>query len=258
MYKITDMDYTIQKKRILQNIHLEIKANNFLAIIGANGSGKSTLLKIINGNITNFKGSVLLDDIPIHSYSEKLLAQKRAFLNQSFYFPYSFKSIEIIEMGLFAYKLSAQKKLKIIDFIVDRLNIKNLKEENYQYLSGGEKQKIQLARIMTQIYASEQKEKYLFLDEPTLNLDIYYQYKILDLIQELKNELKIGICAVLHDINQAYIYANQVAMMKDKTIQYFGNTNEILTQKNIYDIFKVKSDFVYSSALQHNSIVTSL
>lgn len=94
------------------------------------------------------------------------------------------------------------------------------------------------------------------MDEPTLNLDIYYQYKILDLTKELQEELNIGVCAILHDINQAYLYSDKIAMMKEGEIRYFGDTNEILTHDNIFDIFKVESEFVYSKKLKKDILIT--
>jgi len=256
MYIIKDLDFAIQKRKILDNINLEIKPNCFLSIVGPNGCGKSTLIKTINRNLDIQKGKITLNEKDIETYNDKQLALKRSVLNQSFFFPYSFKAIEIVEMGLYAYDLSQKEKKEILNYIVEKLDINPLKDKDYQSLSGGEKQKIQFARVVVQLYASKEKQKYLFLDEPTLNLDIYYQYKILDLTKELQEELNIGVCAILHDINQAYLYSDKIAMMKEGEIRYFGDTNEILTHDNIFDIFKVESEFVYSKKLKKDILIT--
>ncbi|XOB61529.1 ABC transporter ATP-binding protein [Campylobacterota bacterium DY0563] len=257
MYKIENLSFSIQKRDILKDINLVIKPNSFLSIVGPNGCGKSTLIKSINRNLDIQKGGVYLNDISIDKYSDKELALKRSVLNQSFFFPYSFKAIEIVEMGLYAYTLSSKEKKEIISYIVDKLNLEPLKDKDYQGLSGGERQKIQFARVVVQLYASKEKEKFLFLDEPTLNLDIYYQYKILDLTKELQKDLKIGVCAILHDINQAYLYSDEIVMMKDGEIKYFGETKETLNHDNIFDIFAVESEFVYSKKLQKNILITT-
>ena len=257
MYKIENLNFEIQKKEILKNISLSIKNNNFLSIVGPNGCGKSTLIKTINRNIDIQSGGITLNDKKIENFSDKDLALKRSVLNQSFSFPYSFKSIEIVEMGLYAYELDTKKRNEILDYVIEKLHLHNLKDKNYLVLSGGEKQKIQFARVVVQLCASCEKERYLFLDEPTLNLDIFYQFKILDLAKELQKDLKIGVCAILHDINQAYLYSDEVVMMKDGQIKYFGATKDILNYKNIFDIFEVKSEFVYSKNLQKDILITT-
>ena len=257
MYKIENLNFEIQKKEILKNISLSIKNNNFLSIVGPYGCGKSTLIKTINRNIDIQSGEITLNDKNIENFSDKDLALKRSVLNQSFSFPYSFKSIEIVEMGLYAYELDTKKRNEILDYVIEKLHLHNLKDKNYLVLSGGEKQKIQFARVVVQLCASCEKERYLFLDEPTLNLDIFYQFKILDLAKELQKDLNIGVCAILHDINQAYLYSDEVVMMKDGQIKYFGATKDILNYKNIFDIFEVKSEFVYSKNLQKDILITT-
>lgn len=257
MYRIIDLNFSIEKRKILNKINLNVKPNSYLSIVGPNGCGKSTLIKTINKNLEIQEGSITLNNININEYSDRELALKRSVLNQSFSFPYSFKAIEIIEMGLYSYNLNFKEKKEILNYIVEKLNLEPLKDKDYQGLSGGEKQKVQFARVVIQLFASEKKEKYLFLDEPTLNLDIYYQYKILDLTKELQKDLNIGICVILHDINQAYLYSDEVAMMKEGEIKYFGKTKDILTYNNIYDIFKVESEFVYSKNLKKEIIITT-
>lgn len=258
MYRVDNLSYKIGNKTILEGIDLDLKTNNFLSIVGGNGSGKSTLLKSINRNITEYDGDIYLEEKLVESYSDRELATKRSVLKQSFEFPYSFKGIEIIEMGLYAYDITKKSKDMIMGYIIEKLDIKSLSKKDYTYLSGGEKQKIQLARVMTQIYASKEKNKMFFLDEPTLNLDVFYQYKFLELIKEFIKEIEIGVCAVLHDLNQAYLYSDEIVMIKDKQIKYYGKTNDVLTYENIYDVFGVKTDFVYSEKFEKKILINGI
>jgi len=258
MYTIQNFSYTIDRKVLLQDVDLTINTNKFLAIVGINGCGKSTLFKAINRNAENYTGTIILDDTEVQRYDLLELAQKRSVLNQSFAMPYSFLAKDIIEMGFFPYRLGLKEKNMILEYIIDRLDIAPLVTKDYTILSGGEKQKIQLARVVTQIYASSETDKFLFLDEPTLNLDIYFQYKLLDLIRELITELQIGVCAVLHDLGQAYLYADEVAMIKDNTIKYLGVTKEILTPNNILDVFGVRSEFVYSQQFKREVLINGI
>ena len=133
MYKIENLNFEIQKKEILKNISLSIKNNNFLSIVGPNGCGKSTLIKTINRNIDIQSGEITLNDKNIENFSDKDLALKRSVLNQSFSFPYSFKSIEIVEMGLYAYELDTKKRNEILDYVIEKLHLHNLKDKNFFY-----------------------------------------------------------------------------------------------------------------------------
>jgi len=258
MYEIKNISYKIQSRYILKNISLSIKNNSFLAIVGPNGCGKSTLFKAINGAITSYEGKILLDSKNIKDYSDYELALKRSVLNQSSTFPYNFTAKEIIEMGLYSHNVSLNKKNEVMDYIIHKLDISDLENRNYLNLSGGEQQKVQLARVVTQLYVSKQKEKYLFLDEPTLNLDIYYQYKILELTKELIKDFNIGVCAILHDLNQAFEYSDEIIMIRDGEIIYQGETKKELNYHSILDIFTVQSDLIYSNKMKKKILITAI
>ncbi len=255
MYKVENLSFDIDKRTILKDINLEIKSNNFLSIVGANGSGKSTLIKLINKNLEYTKGDIYLDDKSILNYDTKTLALRRAVLNQSFAFILNFKVVDIIQMSLNVFELSPSKKEEILKFIIDRLNIKDILERNYETLSGGQKQRVQFARVISQLFINEEQNKFLFLDEPTLNLDIHQQINILELTKELVNEYNLGVCAILHDLNQAYYYSDEVAILNDGKLVSFGKTKEILTQDNIKRNFHVNSDIIYSEKLKQNILV---
>lgn len=256
MFVVEDLSFFIENKAILKNINLNIKTNNFLSIIGPNGSGKSTLIKIINKNLDKYQGKISFLKEDIKNYDTKTLALHRAVLNQAFDFTLNFKVLDIVEMGLNFHNITLKKKNDILDFIIKELSIEEFISRDYQTLSGGQKQRVQLARVISQIFIDESKDKFLFLDEPTLNLDIHQQYIILDLVKKLVKDYNLGVCAVLHDLNQTYLYSDEVVILKDGKIEYFGKSKEVLNYENIKNIFKVDSDIVYSKKLKQDILVT--
>lgn len=256
MYLLENVGFVIGKRAILKNINLNIKESNFLSIVGPNGSGKSTLLKIINKNLNEYTGSIKLNNKSIEEYDAKTLALKRTVLNQSFNFSLNFKVLDIVEMGLSVHNISMKKKKEILDFIISKLNIRSFLHRDYQTLSGGQKQRVQFARVISQLFIDDVKNKFLFLDEPTLNLDIHQQYVILDLTKELVKDYGLGVCAVLHDLNQAFLYSDEIAVMKKGKLEYFGDTKRILTYEKIKNIFHIESDIIYSQRLQKNILIT--
>lgn len=273
MYYIKDLHYSIDKKVILQDISFVIEPNKFLSVIGPNGSGKSTLVKIINKNIHRYEGKVVLHQKNIEQYSYKELASYRAVLNQSIDFPYHFKVAEIINFSLDIHDISIAQKKNIQKLVLEKLNLADIQDRDYQTLSGGQKQWVQLARVIAQIFIDEQEDenntqddmqnrklngRFLFLDEPTLNLDIFRQYTLLNLLKDLMQEYKIGVCAVLHDLHQAYLYSDNVLILDEGKIKFFGTTKKALTKKNISETFHVRSDIILSTALQQLALITSL
>lgn len=258
MYTIEELNFQINQKKILQKIDFSISANIFFAIMGPNGSGKSTLLKIINKNIIDYQGNIFFNNRNIREFGSKELALLRAVLSQSIDFPYNFQVNELVRMGLDIHNISWNQKKEIFDFVVQQLDIKFLLERNYQTLSGGQQQRVQLARVIAQLFIGKEKNKFLFLDEPTLNLDIYQQYIILDLLKKLNKEHGWTICAVLHDLHQAYLYSQQLLVLQEGKVAFFGKSKKILTQKNIAKVFEVDSDIISSKKLQQKFLVTKL
>lgn len=258
MYRIENLSFSINGQQILNDISFKIKDNNFLSVIGTNGSGKTTLLKIINKNIGHYQGNIFLNEKNIEKYSSKELALRRAVLNQSFDFSYNFSVQDLLRMSLEVHEISYRRKKEIENFLIDKLNLQAIVCKRYPLLSGGQKQRVQLARVLAQIFITPKNgDKFLFLDEPTLNLDIYRQYEILELLKSFVQEYKIGVCAVLHDLHQAYLYSNQVLILKEGKLAFFGATKKALIEKNILQNFSVYSDFVYSEKLKQKYLFTA-
>ena len=231
MIKIDDLNFKIQKKDILKNVKLDIKEKKFVGIIGENGCGKSTLLKNIYRNYIPQKNSIYLDGIELNDYSVKELSKKISVLSQNQKIIFDFTVKEIVEMGKYNKSSLFSKKdhEKDIDEALEKVGMKNLKEASFLTLSGGEMQRVLIARSIAQ------ESEVLLLDEPTNHLDMRYQYQIMDLVKSLDKT----VVAVIHDINIASRYCDYIFAIKDGEIKYEGTPEEIITVDKIKDIFQI-------------------
>ncbi|WP_297639083.1 ABC transporter ATP-binding protein [uncultured Clostridium sp.] len=232
--QIENLDYYIQNKKILDNIKLEIKEGEFVGIIGSNGSGKSTLLKNIYRIYKPQKGEIFIDDKDIFKMKGKEIAKKLGVLAQENSSEFDFKVEDVVKMGRYPYKSLfedySKKDLEIVDKMLKKVGMDKLKERNFNSLSGGEKQRVLIARALVQ------DAEILILDEPTNHLDVGYQLQIMDIVKKLR----ITTFAAIHDMNIAAMYCDYLILMKEGKIIKKGRTEEILTQKIIKEIFNVE------------------
>lgn len=236
MYVAQNIDYQLKGKPILQSVNLRLKAGTFTALLGPNGAGKSSLLKIISGRVKPQKGIVLLEEQDIQDYKESELALRRAVLPQksNIQFPYSVK--EVVMMGCFAHQQTQAKQEKLALEKLDEVNFQYPSNRIYQNLSGGEQQRVQLARVLAQISAPTNTEKYLLLDEPTASLDIAREQQFMQTVKKLC-KAGIGVLAVIHDINLAIQYADELVFMKSGRVIQSGATDQIINQKLIEKVY---------------------
>lgn len=237
MIKVENLDFKIQNKEILKNIKISIEKKKVIGIIGENGCGKSTLLKNIYRNYIPKKNSIFLDGIELNDYSVKNLSKKLSVLSQNQKITFDFSVKEIVEMGkynrssLFWGKNSFQND---IDNALEQVGILHLKESSFLTLSGGEMQRVLIARAIAQ------ESEVLLLDEPTNHLDVRYQYQIMDLVKKLNKT----VIAVIHDINIASRYCDYIFAMKDGEIKYEGTPENIITSEKIGHIFEISVDII--------------
>lgn len=236
MIKTHNIGYVIAGNRILDHINLAIKPEKLTIILGANGAGKSTLLQCLSGAITPHIGEVELDGKNLQHYSLKELATKRAVLSQSNLVNFPFSVTQIVEMGRSPYS-NKNNDEAIITKALQLLDALHLKDRIFMTLSGGEQQRVQIARILTQIW--QQEHAYIFLDEPTSALDLKHQHQLLQLLQELAQKKKFTIVTVMHDLHLAKKYGDEVIVLKEGKLLESGKIDEVLTANLIakaYDI----------------------
>ncbi|GGA74422.1 ABC transporter ATP-binding protein [Ornithinibacillus halotolerans] len=236
--EINNISFAYQDKiKRLHGIDAQINQGEITTIIGPNGCGKSTLLGIITNNYQPQEGQVILDGKVINKYKPKELAQKLGVVHQQNTAPSDMTVEKLVEYGRLPYKNTFSPKTdedeEKVEWALRRTGLLDRKDSKIDALSGGQQQRAWIAMALAQ------DTPFLFLDEPTSNLDIYYQYEILDLVKQLCDEHGLTIVMVLHDINQAIQYSHQIIAMKQGKIIEKGNPKEIVTPKLIHDVYGV-------------------
>lgn len=237
MLEVKNLYCGYENKEIIKNISFTVKNGENLCIVGPNGCGKSTLLKSI-ANIINYKGSIKIDGIESYKLSRLELAKKVGLMSQvsQLYFPYTV--YDTVSLGRYAYSKGAFAKLSSKDkeIIVDSMNkvgIYDLKDKLITELSGGQLQRVFLAKIFAQ------DPDIILLDEPTNHLDFKNQIDLLENLNDwVKNNNKIVI-GVLHDLNLVQYFADKVLMIQDGQEVSHGTPEEVLKDKVLNDIYGI-------------------
>jgi iron complex transport system ATP-binding protein len=225
------------KTNHLHNINSDIKRGEITTIIGPNGCGKSTLLGVMSNNYVPQKGQIILDGKEIRTYKPKDFAKKLAIVHQQNEAPSDMTVEKLTTFGRLPHRsmfssISGEDE-EAIEWALTCTNLQEKRHATIDSLSGGEKQRVWIAMSLAQ------KTEFLFLDEPTTYLDIYYQYEILDLIKRLNIEHGLSIVMVLHDINQAIQYSDTIIVMKDGEIVLKGKPEEVITKQLMADIYGI-------------------
>lgn len=235
----SQLTFAIRAKTLLSNVSLRLDSGEIIAIVGANGAGKSTLMKLLAGELTPTWGDVLLDQQPLSRWSKRSLARKRAVLPQSSLLAFGFTALEVVLMGRTPHLQGMERPqdYQIAHEALAATQVDHLAERSYVSLSGGEKQRVQLARVLAQIW-EDTGARYLLLDEPTNNLDLAHQHGTLEIAASFARR-GVGVLAVLHDLNLAAQYADRIVVLKSGRVLASGAPNIVLTSSIVYDAFNM-------------------
>ena len=234
--QIRDLSASYGSRLILDKLNLDFSAEEFTGIIGPNGSGKSTLLKCIYRVLEPSNGEVLIDNKPLQKMSYKESAKCTAVLAQHSASGFDFTVREVVLMGRTPYKGLMERNndedYAIAEDAMDKTGVLKMADMSYLNLSGGEQQRVMLARALAQ------QTPCLILDEPTNHLDITYQLQIMDII--CRN--RVTTIAAIHDLNIAAMYCDRLIALKDGKIVADGLPEKVLTEKLIWNLYHVKAD----------------
>lgn len=238
---------------ILKDISFTLEAGDFVGILGPNGSGKTTLLKNINRWLKPNQGSVHVDGADILQIGVKDLAKRVATVPQDTYLDIGFTVEQIVSMGrnphLKSFESERPKDVTVIEDAMKSMDVVHLKDKPIYQLSGGEKQRVLIARALAQ------QPILLLLDEPTSHLDINYQWELLELLKKLCVEKSLTILVVLHDINLASMFCNKAILLKEHRIFKMGTLAEVLNEQNIKEVFNMDVHVDFTKGRQHPVII---
>ncbi|HVU14063.1 MAG TPA: heme ABC transporter ATP-binding protein [Phototrophicaceae bacterium] len=233
------LTYRIGAQALVEDVSLTVTPGEIVAIVGANGAGKSTLLKLLCGDLRPERGSVLLEGQPIHQWSKRDLARRRAVLPQSSALGFGFSALEVVLMGRSPHVQGIERP---VDYAIARAalaaaRVDHLAERSYLTLSGGEQQRVQLARVLAQIW-EDTGARYLLLDEPTNNLDLTHQHGTLAIATDFARR-GVGVLTILHDLNLAAQYADHVLVLKAGRVLADDRPNAVFTPALIREAFDI-------------------
>jgi iron complex transport system ATP-binding protein len=235
MIKVEGLSKHYGAEPILKNINFSVAQGAFFGIIGPNGSGKSTLLQAISGIEPASEGHIWLEGKEVAAYSNKELARWLTVLPQDALPPLRFSVREVVEMGRYPFQSwlgdEKQDRSVLIDTIMSKLDITEFSNRQMDQLSGGERQRVALAKSMAQ------QPRLLLLDEPTTFLDIGYQIQMMDYIRDWQREADLTIVAVLHDLNLAAQYCDQLLVLHEGEVLGIGTPQEMLTSEIISKVY---------------------
>jgi iron complex transport system ATP-binding protein len=241
MLTVENVTYKAGSRALVKAVSFAVHPGEIMVVLGANGAGKSSLMRLLSGEKKPSEGSIYLSGKLLKSYPAKELALKRAIMNQQNIINLDFLAQEIVQMGRYPHYRN-QPSLHdwdIINQVMAVTGTTHLAEQSFLTLSGGEQQRVHLARVLAQIW--DIPGALLLLDEPVSGMDIQYQQQTLSLAAMLAKKGFI-VVAILHDINLASQYADNILMLKNGRKWYQGTPAEVLNAKSIYDVFETEAD----------------
>lgn len=244
-----DVCFSAGGRFVLEQVSFAVAPGNMLAILGSNGAGKSTLLKLLSNEMQPTKGSITLGGVDLKKLTIDSLSSMRAVLSQKSTLSMPYTVAEVVALGRYAMKnKSPRENQSVIDAVLATTDLLHLAERNYLQLSGGEQQRTQLARVLAQIYDAE-GVKYLFMDEPINSMDVKHQHNTLQIARRFADE---GNCVitVLHDVNMALQYADDILMLKQGKQLACGMCADVCSEKMLEQTYGYPLRLISHSAYE--------
>ncbi|SHT60143.1 Ferric enterobactin ABC transporter, ATP-binding protein FepC [Mycobacteroides abscessus subsp. abscessus] len=243
VFRVEDLTAGYDRTQVFCELNVEIAKGKITTIIGPNGCGKSTLLKTIGRLLRKEKGRIFLQGQDMQKLSTKEIAKQLAILSQSPSAPYQLTVEELISYGRYPHRKNvnhlSKKDVERIDWAMEVTNTVAFRNRELAELSGGQRQRVWLAMALAQ------ETDILLLDEPTTYLDMAHQLEVLNIVQKLNKDHGCTIVMVLHDINHATRYSDELIAMRDGEIIKCGPPGSIMTKEVLKDVFHIKAKIMH-------------
>jgi iron complex transport system ATP-binding protein len=249
MISVENFNLTLGSKAILRAISVEVQPGELFVILGPNGAGKSSLLKVLAGELEACNSAVEFHQRSLSSYAPRELAQLRAVMPQAVHLDFPFLAEEVVSMAIpYAGKADVKRR---VDEALTLFDVGHLAQRNYLTLSGGEQQRVQLARVVAQILHAAQQAKQsgglpplLLLDECTSSLDLAHQQQVFQVLHRMARDYGMGVIAVLHDLNLASQYADRALLLSEGKTYQQGQVHQVLRQQTIEAVYQTSVDII--------------
>ncbi len=251
MFELTKILIKRNQRKILDIPQLTLPSDKITVILGHNGSGKTTLMQCLARQLAPDVGEVRFNGQTISAFSQRVLAQKIAFLPQHLPTSSGLTVAELVELGRFPWRGTWGKQQEedkdIIHKAIEQVGISEYQQQYLEELSGGERQRAWIAMLLAQ------QSPVMLLDEPTSALDVAHQYELMSLLQTLNQETTQGMILILHDINLAARYADHIVAMKQGQVLFQGPPSELMESQQLEALYGIPMSLIPHP--QHDSKV---
>ena len=255
MLEARNVTFHVRDRELVSEVSIFFEPGKFHLIIGPNGAGKSTLIKLLSRSLRPQQGTIFYEGIDIKESKEVDLAKRRAVLSQAVEVTFPLTVREVVTMGRYPHfgGRPSPADQEVVDEMMRLFDVNEFATRDYLTLSGGERQRVNFARVLGQLWRDEQKTntdcRYLFLDEPLTFLDIHHQIEFMKKVREFSSQSDVVAVGVVHDLNLAARFADQIVLMNRGRVVSAGNATEVLSAESIRSVFEVEPTFL--SAGEH-------
>jgi len=254
-FSVKHLQLTLGNKTILQDVSAQFNYGQLTILLGPNGTGKSSLLKVLTQELP-LQGEVLFDNKPVQQWPNRALAKQLGVLPQSSSLAFNFSAQEVVELGGIALDCPNTEIQRFADAYMQETDTAHLSTRAYPTLSGGEKQRVHFARVLTQLAQSGDK-KVLLLDEPTAALDLSHQHQTLSLAKKLAAQ-GAAVLIVMHDLNLAAQYADRILILNEGKVAADGTPWQVLTEQNVEQVYQCKVRVIAHPDLGYPMVISAV